>query len=218
MTIETKNINKLLLNKQFMAEEKESLGGREVEKELTRAFICIEFPDEVIKEAARVQEVLENKNFTGKMTELENLHLTYKFLGEIDEKKLEEVKGELGKIELNEFEAKLGGAGCFNLRGHPRIVWLKVGGKENFELQEKIDLAMEKCGFKKEERFMSHTTIARVKYVNDAKGFIEYVKNIGVKEIKWNVRGFVLKKSELKHSGPVYSEIERYTFRRKNIQ
>ena len=71
-----------------MAEEKESLGGREVEKELTRAFICIEFPDEVIKEAARVQEVLENKNFTGKMTELENLHLTYKFLGEIDEKKL----------------------------------------------------------------------------------------------------------------------------------
>ena len=39
-------------------------------KALTRVFICVEFPDEVIKEIARVQEVLENQKFHGKMTEL----------------------------------------------------------------------------------------------------------------------------------------------------
>ena len=50
-------------------------------KELIRAFIAIEFPNEVIKEIARVQEEVEKVGFKGKLIELENLHLTLKFLG-----------------------------------------------------------------------------------------------------------------------------------------
>ena len=60
------------------------------ENNLTRAFIAIEFPDEVVKEIARVQELVSKIKFTGKLTELENLHLTLKFLGEISEEKVEE--------------------------------------------------------------------------------------------------------------------------------
>jgi len=56
----------------------------DMENKLIRAFIAIDFPDEVVKEIARVQEVLGKRQFTGKMTEPENLHLTLKFLGEID--------------------------------------------------------------------------------------------------------------------------------------
>ena len=78
-----------------------------MEKKLTRTFIAIEFPDEVIKEVARIQEVLNNWKFTGKMTELENLHLTLKFLGEIEDNKLEEVKENLKKIKFKSFRAKL---------------------------------------------------------------------------------------------------------------
>ena len=53
------------------------------ENGMIRCFICIDFPDEVIKEVARVQEELEKVKFNGKLTELENLHLTLKFLGEM---------------------------------------------------------------------------------------------------------------------------------------
>ena len=48
----------------------------------TRTFICVEMPDAVVKEVARLQELVGKKLFTGKITELENLHATLKFLGE----------------------------------------------------------------------------------------------------------------------------------------
>lgn len=177
--------------------------------ELTRAFIAIEFGDEAIKEIARVQEVLEKWNFTGKMTELENLHLTLKFLGEIDDEKLMRVKEELRKIKMSGFELKLGKIGIFHHNRTPRIIWIKVLGKEIYELQKKIDGALEGI-FPKERRFMGHLTVARIKYVKDSKGFEGHVKKMGVKEVKFNVNEFKLKKSELKKIGPVYSDIECY--------
>lgn len=180
------------------------------EKKLHRVFIAIEFPDNVIREVARVQEVLRGRKFTGKMTELENLHLTLKFLGEIDGERVEEVRRKLREIKFEEFEAKLERVGSFSFRGRPRIVWIKVGGKGIFELQKKVDEKMRECGFGIEERFMSHMTIARIKYVKDKKGFVEYVNGIGLKEIKFKVNGSKLKESELREMGPVYRDVEIY--------
>src|SRR3989344_4739654 len=128
----------------------------DMENKLIRAFIAIDFPDEVVKEIARVQEVLGKRQFTGKMTEPENLHLTLKFFGEIDEEKL-------------------------------------------------------KCGFGKEKRFMSHLSIARVKYVKVPREFVEYVRNLGVKELKWEVKEFRLMKSELNPMGPNYTVVEEFS-------
>jgi len=178
-------------------------------RELTRAFIAIEMSDEVIKEVARVQEEVSKIKFTGKLTELENLHLTLKFLGEIDEKKLEEVKKKLKEVKFKEMELKLGVAGTFGFRGKPKIVWIKIEGQAIWDLQKKVDLALEEL-FKKEEQFKSHLTIARLKYVKDSKGFRKYVKNIAVREIKFKVSQFSLKKSELKLIGPVYTDLEVY--------
>lgn len=181
----------------------------EEERKLLRIFIAIEMPDEVIAEVARVQEVLSGQKFTGKMTELENLHVTLKFLGEIDEKKMEEVRELLQSVKFEAFEARLMRAGTFSIRGMPHIVWIKIGGKGIFELQKKIDAALEGL-FTREIRFMSHLTIARVKYVADKGRFKEYVRNIGVNGVHFSLKEFCLKKSELKPLGPVYYEIEKY--------
>ena len=179
-------------------------------KELTRAFICIEFSDEVIKEIARVQELISKTKFTGKLTELENLHLTLKFLGEIDDEKLELVKSKLKTIEFKPMKLKLGDIGTFSRHGDPRLVWIKIEGKEIHELQAKIDEALVGL-FKPEERFMSHLTIARIKYVKDKKGFLEHVDSIHTKPISFDVLLFKLKKSELKPIGPVYTDISAFT-------
>lgn len=178
---------------------------------LRRVFIAIDFSDEVIKEVARVQGVLENVKFIGKMTELENLHLTLKFLGEIDEEKLEKVRGRLKEVKFNEMKLKLGESGIFNFRGQPKIVWIKVMGKGIFELQKKIDEVLESDGFKKEERFMGHLTIARIKHVGNKKGFIDYVRGMGVKAVEFGVREFKLKESDLRRLGPVYTDLEVYS-------
>lgn len=177
---------------------------------LTRAFVCIEVPDEVVKEIARLQEVLGNWKFQGKVTELENLHLTLKFLGELDDAKLKEVKEKLSRVKFGTFEAKLGDTGTFSKYGSPKIVWVKIGGQGTFDLQSSVDLALEGL-FNKEARFMSHLTLARVKYVNNKKGFVKHVSGIGVKDIKWKVDKFYLKKSELRPTGPIYTVIGEYS-------
>lgn len=182
-----------------------------MEKKLHRLFIAIDFPDNVVKEVARVQDVLGNWKFTGKMTELENLHLTLKFLGEIDGEKVERVKEKLKKIKQDSFDAKLLKIGSFNFRGMPRIIWIKIGGEGIYELQEKIDDAMDEIGFKKEERFMGHMTLARIKYVKDKEAFKEYIDNIKLKEIKFEIKEFKLKESELRRMGPVYKDVEIYS-------
>jgi len=180
-----------------------------MEEEKTRVFICIDFPDEVIKEIARVEELVSKKKFTGKLTELENLHLTLKFLGEIDDDMLEKVKERLGKIKFKGMELKLGEIGLFNHGGNPKIVWIKVEGKGIWDLQKQIDTSL-KGIFPEEERFMSHLTIARVKYVKDKADFKKHIENINVKPIKFKIDRFKLKSSDLKKSklGPVYTTIE----------
>jgi RNA 2',3'-cyclic 3'-phosphodiesterase len=177
-------------------------------KQKLRAFISIDFPNEIIKEIARIQSLIKNKPFTGKITELENLHLTLKFLGEINKSSLDKVKALLSKIVFPKFEASLKEAGTFSHHGIPKIVWIKVSGKI-FDLQQEIDESLEKI-FPKELRFMSHLTIARIKYVKDKKDFQNHVKNLSVKPIKFPITNFKLKSSELTPFGPKYKTIRTY--------
>ena len=175
-----------------------------------RCFVAIDFPDEVIKEVARVQEVLRNLKFTGKTTELENIHLTLKFFGEINSEKLEKVRRKLREVNFGRMELKLGNVGIFSYRGKPGIVWIKILGNGIYELQERIDSVLSEIGFKKEERFMGHLTIARVKYVKDVIGFRKYVNNIRLRDVKFDIDKFKLKESELRNIGPVYKTVEEY--------
>ena len=175
---------------------------------LTRTFICIDFPSEVIKEAARIQSIIDKQNFTGKLTELENLHITLKFLGEVDQKTLEKVKFSLQRINFPTLNLKLSQVGTFNFKGKPRIAWIKVAGNI-FKLQKKIDESLPDM-FPKEDRFMSHLTIARIKYIKDKRGFIEYVSKIKNKQIKFTVNNFKLKSSDLQAQGPTYKILQSY--------
>jgi 2'-5' RNA ligase len=177
-----------------------------------RTFISIDLPREAIAEIERIQMIIKKKNiFTGKFTEPENLHITLKFLGEISDETLEKVKKALKEIKFPEFEAKLGDAGIFS-ESFIRIIWVKLNGKGNFDLQKQIDEKLKDI-FPVESRFMSHITIARVKKVPDKPGFLKYLESIKPKEIKFLVNEFSLKKSELKSEGPVYSDIEVYPAR-----
>lgn len=188
-----------------MAEEKKEKTNSE---ELFRCFICIEMPREAIDYTEELQNQIKKKNlFHGKMTEPENLHLTLKFLGEISEGQIEDVKKKLKSFEFKSFEASLGELGFFSEK-MIRILWMKINGKQIWELQKTIDGALSDI-FPEEERFMSHLTIARIKKVHDKKEFLNYIKNIKTKSIKFKVSEFVLKKSELQPEGPVYSDIER---------
>ena len=166
-----------------------------------RAFIAIDLPVDVRKKIKQIQKKLPE--FIGKKTEINNLHLTLKFLGEIDKKKLNEIRKKLGEIRFKRFETEIDIIGVFS-EEFIKIIWLHLTNCE--ELQRLIDEKLSGV-FPKEERFMSHLTIGRVKYVKDKKSFLEKIRKIKIDEIKFNVDSFVLKKSLLTTNGPVYENL-----------
>jgi len=178
----------------------------------TRAFICIDFPEEVIKEIARIQTLIEKQHITGKLTEPENLHLTLKFLGEVNEVTLLKVKEALSKIEYPLLNLRLGKVGTFSYGKNPKIAWISIFGNI-FGLQKEIDKSLSDL-FPKEERFMSHLTIARIRHVSDREGFKTYMSKIKPKQIDFSIDNFELKSSELKPLGPIYKIIQEFKLRR----
>lgn len=175
-----------------------------------RTFISVEFPLDAINEILAVQKKVSKESFKGKLTDGENLHLTLKFLGEIGDDKLARVKSALKNVKFGAFEASLGETGTFDFHGTPKIAWISVKGGGIFELQKKIDSALEGLGFDKEERFMSHLTIARISRVGDKRVFKKNLEKINVVPVKFRVDEFYLKSSELGDAGPEYTTLETF--------
>ena len=174
---------------------------------MKRCFVSIRFPEEVIDYIGQLQEQIKRENlFEGKFTEPENLHLTLKFLGEIDEGKIEKVRERLSQVNFNKFDTRLEYTGFFDNRKYG-VVWIHLLGCEG--LQKKIDTALEGL-FDKERRFMSHLTIARVKRIEDKKKLINYLENLKIEKIEFPIDGFYLQESKLSSQGPSYSVLEEY--------
>lgn len=172
-----------------------------------RTFIAIDIPEEIKEEIIKLQEQLPE--FKGKFTERENLHLTLKFLGEVDEEKIEKIKSGLRGIKSKKFEVEIDSIGFFSEK-FIRIIWLHITNCE--KLQKEIDNSLGGL-FEKEKRFMSHLTIVRVKTVRDKKNFINALNKIKIPSIKFKVSSFELKKSILTEEGPVYETVESYTLK-----
>ena len=169
-----------------------------------RTFISIDISEEVKQEIIKIQSQLPD--FSGKKTESENLHLTLKFLGEIDKEKIEKIREKLKEIKFSRFETEIDSMGIFSEK-FIRIIWLHLTNCN--DLQKEIDERLKDL-FEKEKRFMSHLTIARVKNVSNRKEFLKKLKEIKILKIKFIVKNFKLKKSILIPKGPTYETLEEY--------
>lgn len=166
-----------------------------------RCFVAIDIPENIKKRIVKIQKQLPK--FEGKLTEFENLYLTLKFLGWIDETIVMNAEKLLSQITFKQFEITMNSIGVFS----DRIIWLNAENCD--ELQKKIDEKLEDL-FEKENRFMGHLTIARIKKIDDKIKFKGDFKQIKIPEMKFIVKDFVLKESKLKRSGPIYSNLRVY--------
>lgn len=170
-----------------------------------RVFISIKLPPKVLVYIKNIQENLPE--FVGNRTELKNFHLTLKFLGEVSSDKIEEIKLRLEKIKFSKFEAEIKDLGFFDKKDGRGIIWLGITNCDN--IQKEIDSALEGL-YKREQRFMGHLTIARIKKVSDKKKVIEDLKKIKILNMLFIVDNFYLMSSKLKKEGPEYKVIEEY--------
>ena len=177
-----------------------------------KCFIAIEIPEHIRARIFHEFETLKSKNlFNGKFVEKENIHLTLKFFGNITNEKLKKIKENLKKIKFERFDCYVGKTGFFDNENHIKVIWVDLVSEKLNELQSEIDEAIPeiKNDFKK---LNSHITTARVKSVHDQKGLIKEVKRIHFKNLEFEIKEFVLMKSELFREGPKYKVIEKFEF------
>jgi 2'-5' RNA ligase len=175
-----------------------------------RTFIAIKFPPKVLMQIKEIQDTLPE--CSGRKTELKNLHLTLKFLGDVSSQDLEKVKLKLREINLNKFEAEITDAGFFDNQKSQKydkniIIWLGITNCDR--LQKEIDNVLEGI-FQKEKKFMSHLTIARVKRVEDKNKLFDVIKKIEVPKMFFILDKFYLMESVLKKQGSEYNVLEEY--------
>tara|TARA_Y100000310_G_scaffold311240_1_gene357346 strand:- start:841 stop:1374 length:534 start_codon:yes stop_codon:yes gene_type:complete len=172
-----------------------------------RLFIAIEIPEEVKEYIVKIQKDIDNTANKTRFADKNQIHLTLKFLGEVQPDKADVIKEELKRISFNPFSVQLDKIGVFPDEGYIRVIWVGLKPEEPIlELQKDIDEALEKS-FKKEKNFKAHITLARVKYIEDKENFINKLKNIEIENKKIEVNNFKLVKSTLTPEGPVYENL-----------
>lgn len=164
-----------------------------------RLFIALNF-NELKDYFSELQKQIPKEEV--KLTFPKDFHLTLKFLGEVEDSKVDEIKKMLSEIKLKPFESKVSSIGFFTEQ-FVRTVWIKAEAKEISDLQEKIEEKLISL-FKKEKQFEPHITLARVKFVKDKNAFIEQIKKIKTAEKTVKIKDFELVKSVLMPEGPVY--------------
>ncbi|MGB9678949.1 MAG: RNA 2',3'-cyclic phosphodiesterase [Thermoanaerobacteraceae bacterium] len=130
-----------------------------------RAFLAIELSENIIKDIKNLQEDLKKYTIKGRWTNKNNLHITLKFFGEINEVDVSKISEIINDISLNfkPFCIKLNKLGCFDGKNNIRVLWVDVKNDEKLILlHDVIDTELSKAGFKKDDRrFKAHITVAR---------------------------------------------------------
>ena len=177
---------------------------------LVRCFVAVDLEDPAIaSKIAAVQEQLKGAGAKLKLVELENLHLTLRFIGEIPRDLIERVVEALRGVEFTPFTVHFVGLGAFPNPRRPRVIWVGVeeGSRELSELSAKVNSVLAKLKLPKpEEEFTPHLTIARVKSgVGSLPMLIEENKSLELGSML--VDRFRLKKSTLTSRGPIYETL-----------
>jgi len=140
----------------------------------------------------------------------EQLHLTIRFIGEVDGALFHDIKDVLDEVNFTAFNLQLQGVGCFPPRGAPRVLWIGLAKNESLLLlRKKIDTALQRVKVKSEGRkFSPHITVARLKNSPVSK-IANYLAGNGLfSQAPFLVEDFKLYSSILTPKG-AYHKVER---------
>jgi len=176
-----------------------------------RLFIAIPLPATLRARLTQLQEGLPAARWVPE----ENLHLTLRFIGEVDGRVARDIDAALSQIHAEPFSVSLVGVDRFG-GGKPRMLWAGVETNPALvHLQAKIEQALQRAGLAPEGRkFKPHVTLARFN-ANPGERLYDYLSRHGLfRAAPFPVDQFVLYSSHLGHSGAIYTPEAVYSFAR----
>ena len=128
---------------------------------MPRLFIAVDLPGTMKKNLERMFFGIPGARWVA----LDQLHLTVRFIGEVDGALFLDIRNTLEEVSISPFDIQLKGVGHFPPRGAPRVIWVGLEKSEPMQLlRKKIDGALLKIGLEPEGRkFSPHITLARLK-------------------------------------------------------
>ena len=181
-----------------------------------RAFVAVEVSSIAI---AKVQkEILSTTGWNErdvKPVEPHNFHFTLIFLGEISNHDVDSIKEKLTGFQFDPFTITYTGIGAFPNPARARVIWMGVdpeGVQKLTSLANEVVAEMSELGFEADKPFSAHLTLIRAKGIPLRATYISS-KYQGITFGSDRIDKVHLKKSELKQSGPIYSNV--YTIEAK---
>jgi RNA 2',3'-cyclic 3'-phosphodiesterase len=174
-----------------------------------RLFVGIGFEDDLAERIAGLQRGLPGARWV----ERSNLHLTLRFIGEVDEGLAEDIHHGLAALALPPFALTLAGLGLFGDRHQAHTLWLGVEKSEPLSLLAgRVDSAVVQAGAKPETRkYNPHVTLARLKDTPPAR-LQDFIEATGpFREEHVAVDRFTLFRSTLGRQGAQYDALEHYS-------
>lgn len=127
---------------------------------MIRLFVAIALPEMLRHRLAMLCRGVKGARWADES----NMHLTLRFIGEVEEPQAEDVAAALDRLRAPCFPLSLAGAGHFETRGRVRQLWIGIEPNPALvRLQERIESALQREGLEPERRrFSPHITLARL--------------------------------------------------------
>ena len=182
-----------------------------------RIFVALDIPAEVRARITAYMDRARGYAPQARWARPEGLHVTLKFVGDVSDAKVQEIKGALAAAKTQPFAVKFSGAGFFPTAKSPRVFWIGVeGGEALSQLAHAVDNITQALGIAKEERAYSpHLTLARAASGSGGGHQLRPLQYLLEKEAlpqfgTMTAQEFWLYRSELGRGGAKYTKLERY--------
>ncbi|MBI4981055.1 RNA 2',3'-cyclic phosphodiesterase [Candidatus Woesearchaeota archaeon] len=176
---------------------------------MKRLFVGIPLPEEV---KAKLKPALNALTETGvKAVPADNLHLTIKFLGDVEENKIQEICSKLEILaKYKPFLIKLKKINTFGEK-QIRVIWVGLESNEMVLLMKRANESLNYIRMDGHQEEIPHLTLARVNKVKDNEELLNILKKYEKVELgEVLVDKFYLYESELTPEGPVYGIVKEF--------
>ncbi len=179
-----------------------------------RVFVAVELPEDVREAVHRGTVRLRQANRDVRWVPAGNMHLTLKFLGDIDDRRLALVKTAVASVSADQlpFDLSLGEVGAFPTLRRPRVVWIAIRGATDAlaALAQRLDGLLQEVGFPGESRpYRAHLTLGRPR----RPGPLNDASSVSVPDRTFSVDHAVIMESRLSPQGAQYEALEVFPFR-----
>ena len=173
-----------------------------------RLFVAVDLPEDLRDRLAHLQQGLP----AARWVPPDNMHLTLRFIGEVDGHQARDIDAALAQVRAERFALTLSGVDSFGSGAKPRSLW--AGAQPNpalDRLQSKVEKAVRSAGLPPEGRkFKPHVTLARFKGNPRERLFSYLSRNALFRGAPFTVDEFVLYSSFLAQQGAIYTPEAAY--------